>query len=91
MFAGSVDKIYMSSALSHPINEFKSSSMNKIKREIPELVIPEFDTGSDSIASKSVEPKQVKAPKIEKLKSGLKVNIPELVVPGIEPGPKRSA
>ena len=90
MFAGSVDKIYMSSALSHPINEFKSSSKNILKREIPELVIPEFDTGSDSIDPKTVVPKQVTTPKIEERRSGLKVNIPELVVPGIEPGPKRS-
>ena len=90
MFAGSVDKIYMSSALANPVNEFKSSIKNILKREIPELVIPEFDNLSDKKAPKTVEPKQVRTPKIEERKSGLKVNIPELVVPGIEPGPKRS-
>jgi hypothetical protein len=62
MFAGSVDKIYMSSALAHPINEFKSSSKNILKREIPELVIPEFDTGFDNIDPKTVVPKQVTTP-----------------------------
>ena len=90
MFAGSVDKIYMSSALAHPVNEFKSNSKKILKREIPELIIPEFDTVSESMAPKLVEPKQVTTPKIEERKSGLKVNIPDLVVPGIEPGPKRS-
>ena len=57
MFAGSVDKIYMSSALAHPINEFKSNSKKILKREIPELIIPEFDTVSGNIDPKTVEPK----------------------------------
>ena len=49
MFAGAVDKIYMSSALANPVNDFKNSSKSILKREIPQLVVPEFDNVSSSL------------------------------------------